>query len=312
MLVLAGMSAGSLVDTGRAAAAPPAPNQNLTLKLPYKDDFSKRGMWSETTNENYSSAYTPQGYLLSIKKANSALATYLNDFTLGDVVIDMDVSTKGAGSGGEVGILCRVQDSTAGPGPHYYAFVVGDGYYSIFRVAGDQYVHLGEFQQPNGFKPTAANHVRAECLSNWLILTVNGRELAMVQDPDSSYKQGAVGLYTGSDQAGFQEIVKDFTVDDGSQRAVAPPMPLPAEAALSRVLFQDDFSKPDSGWKRLNQDNAVTDYADGGYRMFLNQDSVHAVRLMPGHTFGDVVIQADVVKSAGSDGTNEVGLVCRA
>jgi len=41
----------------------------------------------------------------------------------------------------------------------------------------------------------------------------------------------------------------------------------------SNVLFSDDFSDSSSGWDQLNDVDKITDYASGGYRMWLNKTS---------------------------------------
>ena len=45
-----------------------------------------------------------------------------------------------------------------------------------------------------------------------------------------------------------------------------------APAGDSNILFQDDFSDPESGWDRFSDDSGLTDYVDGAYRITVNQD----------------------------------------
>ncbi len=80
-------------------------------------------------------------------------------------------------------------------------------------------------------------------------------------------------------------------------------------AEPSNVLFQDDFSDPESGWDRVNVDDGVTDYANGVYRIFVNSQNTD-VWSNPGLSFSDVQIEVDATKVAGDD-NNDYGLVCR-
>jgi hypothetical protein len=75
------------------------------------------------------------------------------------------------------------------------------------------------------------------------------------------------------------------------------------------VLFQDDFSDPSSGWDQVRNDEGVTDYEDGIYRI-----SVHRANsdywTHPNLNFSDVRIFVEATKVGGSD-DNYFGVLCR-
>ena len=77
----------------------------------------------------------------------------------------------------------------------------------------------------------------------------------------------------------------------------------------AEVLFADDFSDPSSGWDRIQADEGVTDYANGRYRIFVNQPQ-HDYWANPGRSFGDVRVEVDATKAGGPD-DNDFGLICR-
>lgn len=83
----------------------------------------------------------------------------------------------------------------------------------------------------------------------------------------------------------------------------------PEPTSDSTVLFQDDFSSSSSGWDRVNEDQGVTDYADGAYRIFVNVADTD-VWANPGLSFGDVSIAVDTNKVGGDD-DNDFGVICR-
>jgi hypothetical protein len=94
-----------------------------------------------------------------------------------------------------------------------------------------------------------------------------------------------------------------------------PPTPEPTEEPAApqnpggEVLFWDDFSDPDSGWDRFNNDEGMTDYFDGAYKITVNKDT-HFFWANPYRTFGDQIIEVEAtVLSTATD--NQYGIVCR-
>lgn len=82
---------------------------------------------------------------------------------------------------------------------------------------------------------------------------------------------------------------------------------LPSEPGA--VLFQDDFSRANSGWDRYRDATYAADYHEGGYRVevFLpNTDAWSTPRL----DLADVRIQVDARRAAGPD-DNLYGVLCR-
>jgi hypothetical protein len=75
------------------------------------------------------------------------------------------------------------------------------------------------------------------------------------------------------------------------------------------VLFQDDFSKPTTGWDRLQATEGIMDYDGGGYRMLVNSLQMNFWST-PRLDLSDARIEVDSGKLAGPD-ENRIGLVCR-
>jgi hypothetical protein len=75
------------------------------------------------------------------------------------------------------------------------------------------------------------------------------------------------------------------------------------------VLFKDDFSDPNSGWRRETGDKEVIDYLDGAYRI----SDLHsfALRRVPANqSFGDVRIEVDGAR-LGQLTHSDLGVICR-
>ncbi len=78
----------------------------------------------------------------------------------------------------------------------------------------------------------------------------------------------------------------------------------------SNILFSDDFSSANSGWDQVQEDDVVTDYANGGYRIYVNEVN-YDMWANPYKSFlGDVRIEVDATKIGGSD-DNDFGVICR-
>lgn len=75
------------------------------------------------------------------------------------------------------------------------------------------------------------------------------------------------------------------------------------------ILFIDDFSDESSGWDRIKEDEGVTDYSDGVYRIAVNTENTD-IWANPGLSFTNTVIEVDADKVGGPD-DNDFGIICR-
>jgi hypothetical protein len=90
----------------------------------------------------------------------------------------------------------------------------------------------------------------------------------------------------------------------------ATPTPPPTQAAPSgTVLFQDEFDAPTTGWDRFANEGGIMDYFEGGFRILVQQPGLNFWST-PQKNFGDVRVEADVLKLAGPD-ENRMGVMCR-
>ncbi len=88
-------------------------------------------------------------------------------------------------------------------------------------------------------------------------------------------------------------------------------LPEPGNAGSpGKVLFQDDFTDLSSGWNRVKATKGESDYADGAYRIVVNEPNVD-IWSKPGGDFRDVRMEVDAYK-VGGDRDNRFGLICRA
>lgn len=82
-----------------------------------------------------------------------------------------------------------------------------------------------------------------------------------------------------------------------------------SDAPSAGVLFQDDFSDPSSGWDQVRNDEGITDYEDGSYRIFVQSSNID-YWANPNLNFADVNIVVQATKVGGPD-DNDFGVLCR-
>lgn len=87
------------------------------------------------------------------------------------------------------------------------------------------------------------------------------------------------------------------------------PAPQQASSSDLTVLFKDDFSNSSSGWDDYEDEEGITGYRDGGYRILINKPNWY-FWATPGKNFSDVIIDVDATKIGGPD-NNEFGVICR-
>ena len=88
-----------------------------------------------------------------------------------------------------------------------------------------------------------------------------------------------------------------------SPTPAAPPPP------SGSVLFEDEFEANTTGWDRFANEGGIMDYFEGGYRILVQRPGLNFWST-PEKDYGDVRIEADVLKLAGPD-ENRMGLMCR-
>jgi pectate lyase len=87
------------------------------------------------------------------------------------------------------------------------------------------------------------------------------------------------------------------------------PIPAVSTANPGDVLYEEQFENNNTGWARISNDNGIMDYDRGGYRILVRQPKLN-VWSTSEKNFGDVRLEADVIKLQGPD-ENRMGLICR-
>ena len=85
----------------------------------------------------------------------------------------------------------------------------------------------------------------------------------------------------------------------------------PTAAALGKILFQDDFSNPQSGWVDADLGDIQFAYGSGLRRIVVKKENLNSHDLLPNQDFGDVRLEADATLASGPPNP-VLGLTCRA
>jgi hypothetical protein len=75
------------------------------------------------------------------------------------------------------------------------------------------------------------------------------------------------------------------------------------------ILYEDDFSNPNSGWDQYSDGEGYTDYENGTYKIGVYSDTLF-YWANPYENFKDVVIEVQAQKISGADDM-QYGIICR-
>lgn len=81
-----------------------------------------------------------------------------------------------------------------------------------------------------------------------------------------------------------------------------------ASANTPNLLFEDDFSNPDSGWE-VSPQGGLKDYYNGTYHILISEDNIFSWSVAR-QSYGDVSISVDTAFT-GPAAMAEIGVICR-
>ena len=157
-------------------------------------------------------------------------------------------------------------------------------------------------------KPNGKNTLRVLAQGSTISLYINGSLVKTVSD-DSITDGGKVGVYAGTDKnTASTEVVFSRMTILSAEKAQAEWGG--AATAVGAVLFQDDFSNPDSGWTVKETDNTAKAYKDGKYVITVKSAGYTGWGTVADKTFdGGVVIDVDATLTDGPT-DNDLGIIC--
>lgn len=161
----------------------------------YQDDFSNaKSGWGRLENEAGLADYKDGAYRIYVKAPNVNLWAHAGlDFST--IRVEANAMAVAGPQEDRMGLICRRVDDA-----NFYYFVISaDGYYGIGKVKGGAWslLNADQMQHTDAIKPgNQANHLRADCIGNLLILYVN--DLLVGSAKDADFAEGDVGLIAGT------------------------------------------------------------------------------------------------------------------
>jgi hypothetical protein len=283
---------------------PPTPRPTNTPEpvLPggilFQDDFSDSNSgWDDEDFENGRVGYG-NGYYFATSEAEGIAIWGVANQNFADVVIDVDATQVSAPSNDNnaYGLMCRAQSD----GDGYLLRVSGDGFYAIHRIVDGDFQPLVNWTTSDVINQgNDSNHLRAVCDGSQLALFVNGEMIAEAED--DTFSEGDIGLTATTFEVDSTEVQFDNLVVAGA--AAGPP--------VGGVLFQDDFSDPNTGWEVGDFEDGSVGYGDGYYFVTATRDG-GAMWGVAYQDFIDVVIDVEATQVEGpSNDNNAYGIKCR-
>ena len=276
--------------------APSEPARAPTAgEVVFADDFSSADSgWAEESTEETRLAYSGGTYLIDVIPDKYLSWAPAPVETPADVILSVEAHIQTSTGDSDFGLLCRYQDNR-----NFYALEISeDGYFSIWKSIDDETVMILDWTESSDVPSGRDTTLSAACIGNRLTLLADGVVLGEATDDDLA--EGDAGLIAGTwDKGGLTVAFDDF-------QARAPGAPA---VASGKVLFADDFSDSDSGWPRRSDETAITDYAQGGYRIWVNDSQVD-IWGRPGLDVGDAIIEVEATALGGPQ-DNDFGLICR-
>ena len=284
----------------------PTPAAPASAGILFQDDFSDPDSgWEVGDYDTGSVGYKSGAYFVTSASDGSTMWGVANR-SFDDLFIEVDTTqiSSPANNNNDYGVVCREQGDGAG----YYMLISGDGYYAILvKAAGRDFEPLVDWTKSDIIRQeNATNHIRAVCDGSTLALFVNGQRLATAED--DAFSRGDVALTATSYEDEPTETHFDNLVI--REPGVLPPPPSPATPSAD-VLFQDDFSDPESGWEVGDYEGGSVSYESGIY--FARSESSGDVMWgVAGQHFTDIVMDVDATQVLGpSNDNNSYGVKCR-
>jgi len=161
----------------------------------YQDQFSDlHSGWGQFNGDAGVADYIDGAYHIYVKSPNVNVWAHPG-MNFDTVQLEVDAKTANGPQENRMGLICRMKDNAN----FYYFIISADGYYGIGKVKDGAWSLLGteQMQQHNAIRGGAqTNHIRADCISNFLILYVNNQLVGSAQDAD--FTSGDVGLLAGA------------------------------------------------------------------------------------------------------------------
>ncbi len=277
------------------------------------ETFDQKGLWNTSNDPEYGAELVDGVYRMKVNTANWMVWSESSKVASDNIIMDLDTELISGSVKNTQGMICRYLDDE-----NFYMLTVGnDGWVEIMKIyQGEQTQLFGEFV--DALVDPVRNHLQGFCIGDRLILYVNGKLGAEVQDSDLTF--GDAGLIMGSyDEPQVTVDFDNFTVYEavGDFTTSLTPEPVEEEVLLPdlgndlKESYSDDFDTPNKGhWTIFNESEVVSEWRNGRFAFDINETLITAASPTNDLYLKDVIVQVDVYR-IGDVLENDMGLVCR-
>ena len=243
------------VNVADTPAAIPVSGKNVL----YQDDFTNPATgWPEDKFDNYFIGYhEPEYYHIEITTAHSKSTVFAPEKkSFGDFTIDLQVfavSAKTAPEGDfRYGLAFRRS------GDQYYAFTLSPRTkkWFVLKSSPNQLSVLAEGSAEGLQGLDKDDTLRVDAQGSDFYFHINDQQVGQISDAD--YAAGEVGFYVETFDAANAHIHFDTLLVQNFEA----PAPQGSEA---KVLYEDDFTNPTTGWSERKFDNYFIGYHEPEY-----------------------------------------------
>lgn len=261
----------------------------------FEDDFSDPNSgWYVGEDADGYSKYENGEFVISVDDTNYLIfsdAPYSGD----QLILAVNARIIQSVGDGDFGFICGYQDDD-----NFTTLEISeDGFFTIWKYKNNDFVSLLEWTYSDEIAAGGPYTLAAYCGTDGLLLALDETVLAETYDPE--FTPGKVGLLAGTyNTPGLIVGFDDFLLM-GSEGYMG-------DEGTAEIIFQDDFSDPNSGWY-------VGSSADGG-SYYENDELIIEVNSLNYFVLSDITynlseagmaVDARVINSVG-DG--DIGLVC--
>lgn len=221
-----------------------------------------------------------------------------------DIDYQVDTRKLGGPDDNSFGQVFRFQDEK-----NFYTFEISsDGYYVVNKLEDGLWTALIDWSASPLIDVGASdNRLSTIIQGNYFTFLINGVQVDSVVD--DTFKDGGIGViassYAEPDVAvGFDNVL--VRTPGGTRQIAVPSEP---ESEGMPVVYEDDFSQPDTGWN-LDSDSSVARNLDDGELSITVNDTQTDAWSTHSTALRDVVLEVDAHKVAGPD-MNNYGIICR-
>jgi formylglycine-generating enzyme required for sulfatase activity len=298
LLIPAFMSAAcGLQVTGTPTSAPTSAPVATTLAqgILYQEDFTDPASgWPVETGDTFKIGYHPPDFYHLEVSAPDNSETVFEGEEFGDFTVETEVVVDHTSDQTPNGVFWYGL-AVRGSSNQYYAFTIfpRTQAWQVYKVSTAGSVVLAQGTDDSIQGMAARDHLRVDAKGSDFVFHINDRTVTQLQDAD--YGDGEVGFVVHTENEPLAHIHFDsLIIREVDTTATTTPLP-------QGVLYQDDFTDPESGWPAETAEARKVGYHPPDFYHVEVSAPDHSEAVFEGKAFDDFTVETDVLVDHTSD-----------